>query len=244
MTDKIQKIKDWISCQQDSLIDANGNFQHSEDEAVYYTLCNLDAYIDFLQEEPVSEGLEEATWQYYDRNKPLMPPELDLHKELIDFFKAGARWKEQNDSNLSEVLVRDNLYEMAEEYSSCTYLEEVLGEGDREVLKARLKNTFKAGAKWQKEHLWKDAQGDDLPEIDKDVIVLTQPYPLEGTEYVVSFAHRPYKEKYIYKNLTTGNIDTFENETYDEGGWNIPDVKWWLDVDLPKTRGLTYGNDL
>ena len=55
MTDKVQKIKKWISCQQDSLIDANGNFQHSEDEAVYHTLGNLDAYIDFLQEEPVSQ---------------------------------------------------------------------------------------------------------------------------------------------------------------------------------------------
>ena len=47
----------------------------------------------------------------------------------------------------------DNLDEMAEEYSSCTYLEEVLGEGDIEVLKARLKNTFKAGAQWQKEQM-------------------------------------------------------------------------------------------
>jgi hypothetical protein len=109
-----------------------------------------------VKEEPVSEDLEEAAWQYYDRNKPPMPPELDFHKELVDFFKAGVRWKEQNNSNLSEVLVRDNFDKMAEEYSSCTYLEEVLGEGDREVLKARLKNTFKAGAKWQKEQMMKD----------------------------------------------------------------------------------------
>lgn len=180
--------------------------------------------VNALQEEPVSEELEEAAWLYYDRNKPLMPPELDLHKELIDFFKAGVRWKEQNDSNLSEVLNRDNLDKMAEEYSSCTYLEEVLGEGDREVLKARLKNTFKAGAEWQKANLWKDAQGDNLPEIDREVIAL-----LDNGKVV--YGHRPYKGKYIGKNLTTGNIETFENKVYDKGGWNQPNVKWWLDIE-------------
>jgi hypothetical protein len=185
----------------------------------------------YPKEEPTSKDLEEAAWLHYDKKKPLMPPELDLHKELIDFFKAGARWKEQNDSNLSKVLDRDNLDEMAEEYSSCTYLEEVLGEGDREVLKARLKNTFKAGTEWQKKHLWKDAQGDDLPEIDREVIAL-----LDNGKVV--FAHRPYKGKYIGKNLTTGNIETFENETYDKGGWNQPNVKWWLDIEkLPNMEG-------
>ena len=100
MTDKVQKIKDWISCQQDSLIDANGNFQHSEDEAVYHTLCNLDAYIDFIQEEPVSEELEEASVNYAATGEF-----LPNGKEMIDFqlekaFKAGAKW--QKEQMLSE----------------------------------------------------------------------------------------------------------------------------------------------
>ena len=175
MTDKVQKIKDWVSKTQDGLMDANGNFEHLEHEGAFHILSNLDYYIDSLQEEPVSEDLEEAAWLYYDRNKPLMPPELDLHKELIDFFKAGAEW--------------------------------------------------------QKEHLWKDAQGDDLPEIDREVIAL-----LDNGK--VAFAHRPYKGKYIGKSLTTGNIETFENQTYDKGEWNIPDVKYWLDVELPKETEL------
>ena len=143
---KVEKIKAEIE-RRIKLIQSIGRI---ESYAVNEELKDILSFIDYL-EEPVSEDLEKAAWQYYDRNKPLMPSELDLHKELIDFFKAGVRWKEQNDSNLSEVLYRDNLDEMAEEYSSCTYLEEVLGEGDIEVLKARLKNTFKAGAKWQKE---------------------------------------------------------------------------------------------
>ena len=41
-----------------------------------------------------------------------------------------------------------------------------------------LKEGYIAGAKWQKEHLWKPADGNDLPEIDKEVVVLIQPYPL------------------------------------------------------------------
>ena len=85
------------------------------------------------------------------------------------------------------------------------------------------------GSEWQKETLWKDAQGDDIPEIDREVIAL-----LNSGKVV--FAHRPYKGKYIGKSLTTGNIETFENKTYDKGGWSIPDVKYWLDCDFPKEK--------
>ena len=77
------------------------------------------------------------------------------------------------------------------------------------------------------------SDGDDLPDTNKEVIVLTQKYPLKGSEYAVSFAHRPYKGKYIGKSLTTGNIETFENKTYYKGGWNQPDVKYWLDCEWP-----------
>ena len=55
--DKVQKIKDWISKEQDGLMDANGNFEYAEHEGAYHILCNLDTYIDSLQEEPVSEDL-------------------------------------------------------------------------------------------------------------------------------------------------------------------------------------------
>ena len=55
MTDKVQKIKDWISKEQEGLMDAQGNFEYPEHEGAYHILCNLDAYIDSLQEEPVSD---------------------------------------------------------------------------------------------------------------------------------------------------------------------------------------------
>ena len=92
--------------------------------------------------------------------------------------------------------------------------------------------SFEAGGKWQLEHLWHDAQGDYLPEIDREVIVLCD----DGHGgYKVCFAHRPNKKGYLGKNLVTGNVETFYPHTYGKkGGWNIPDVRWWLDVDLPK----------
>lgn len=96
-------------------------------------------------------------------------------------------------------------------------------------------------AEWADEHpksLWYDAQGDDLPEIDREVIVLTQSYPLEGNEYAVYFGHRPYKKGYLGKNLLTGNVETFYPQTYGKGEWNIPDVKWWLDVKLPNEEKI------
>jgi hypothetical protein len=73
---------------------------------------------------------------------------------------------------------------------------------------------------------WKDAQGDDLPEIDREVIAL-----LDNGKVV--FAHRP-PEYWDGKNIITGKVTRNYPKTYDKGGWNIPDVKFWLDVELPK----------
>ena len=86
------------------------------------------------------------------------------------------------------------------------------------------------GAKWQKEHLWKSAEGSDLPIFDREVIVLTQPYPLKDSEYTVYFAHRPDPKGWDGKSITTGKVEHYIPKTYDKGGWNIPNVKWWLDV--------------
>ena len=96
------------------------------------------------------------------------------------------------------------------------------------------RNAFIAGAQWKESNLWKDAQCDDLPEINREVIVLTKPYPLEGSEYAVSFAHRPSPDGCVGKSVVTGKIEHFTPKTYGKGGWNIPDVKYWLEVELPK----------
>ena len=70
-------------------------------EATYFIPQGYHAVIDGNKviikkgEDPVSNDLEEAAWTYYDKNKPLIPHEWDLHKELISFFIAGALWQKQ-----------------------------------------------------------------------------------------------------------------------------------------------------
>lgn len=88
------------------------------------------------------------------------------------------------------------------------------------------RNGFITGAKWQKENLWKPADGDDLPEIDREVIAL-----LDNDKVV--FAHRP-PEYWDGKDIITGKVTRNYVERYDKGLWNIPNVKYWLDVNLPK----------
>ena len=103
---------------------------------------------------------------------------------------------------------------------------------------ARVRAGFLAGAKWQKENLWKPADGDDLPEIDREVIALKGIVDPTATDcfcgYEVIFAHRPDTKGYDGKSITTGETKHYTPKTYGEGGWNIPNVVYWLDVELPK----------
>lgn len=75
---------------------------------------------------------------------------------------------------------------------------------------------------------WKDAQGDDLPEYDREVIAI-----LDNGKVV--FAHRP-PEYWDGKNIITGKVTRHYPKTYDKGGWNIPNVKYWLDCLLPNMK--------
>ena len=181
MTNKIQKIREWISKEQDGLMDAQGNFEYPEHEGAYHILCNLDAYIDSLQEEPVSKDLEEEVDNYVKRNG----------------------------------------------YDGLDSIEEV----------KYIANHF---AQWQKEHLWKPADGDDLPEIDREVVVLVKYstqrniHDKEYFTYIVGFGHRPNPNGWDGKSLATSKTEHYTPKTYDKGGWNIPSVKFWLDLPLPE----------
>lgn len=91
------------------------------------------------------------------------------------------------------------------------------------------KECFIDGVAWADEHpknLWHDAQGNDLPDIDREVVVID----IRGK---ISYGHRPDHKGFHCKNIDTGEIEHLEPMTYDKGGWNIPDVKWWLDCVLP-----------
>lgn len=78
------------------------------------------------------------------------------------------------------------------------------------------------------DNLWKPADDNELPEIDREVIAL-----LEDGEVV--FAHRP-PEYWDGKNIITNEVTRYYPKRYDKGGWNQPNIKWWLDLDLPKTE--------
>lgn len=94
-------------------------------------------------------------------------------------------------------------------------------------------DAFVEGAERALNHLWKDAQGEDLPPFDKEVIVLCDD---NFGGYEVCFGHRPNPEGYYGKSLTTGEEVRkyrYEVQTYDKGGWNFPDIRWWLDAPTP-----------
>ena len=82
--------------------------------------------------------------------------------------------------------------------------------------------------------LWKDAQRDDLPEIDREVVALVG---LEDNDYKVVFAHRVNTAGYNGKSLITGETIRYVPKGYDKGGWNQPNVRFWLDYPLPIEEG-------
>ena len=159
--DKVQKIREEVARIQ----------LYTQSEVLKQVLD----YIDSMQEEPVSEELEDFAKRQADE---FAEREYEIGSYDIAYLSKGYYW-------------------------GC-----------------------KAGAQWRKEKLWKPANGDDLPEIDREVIVLCK----NGR---VAFGHRPV-EKFMARPIGYGRTEEYEVKTYDKGGWNIPDVKFWLDVDLPK----------
>ena len=78
--------------------------------------------------------------------------------------------------------------------------------------------------------IWKDAQGDDLPEYDREVIAILD---YDFWHYKVVYAHRPNPDGWNGTNIDTGEKEHFEPEIYDKGGWNQPHILYWLDTRLP-----------
>ena len=94
-----------------------------------------------------------------------------------------------------------------------------------ETLEKETEQHFIDGAKWKNKNLWKPADGDDLPKIYREVIAI-----LDNGNVV--FAHRP-PEYWDVEDIVTGKGTINYPKTYDKGGWNIPNVKYWLDCSLP-----------
>ena len=78
--------------------------------------------------------------------------------------------------------------------------------------------------------LWKPADGDDLPEYDKEVIAILD---YDFGRYKVVYAHRPNPKGWNGTNIDTGEKEHFEPVIYDKGGWNQPHILYWLNARLP-----------
>ena len=162
------------------------------------------SFIDSLQEEPVSEELENNAIQYAGKHAPYD----DAMDEVEEAFKAGAKWQEKQDQSTIE---------LAEDHAMLAGMEKM-----REEM---MKN------------IWRPADGDDLPEIDREVVVFTQDFPNDAGIMAVAIGHRPNPEGWDGKSLSTGKVEHYMPQCYDKGGWNIPNVKYWLDTDLPNMEG-------
>lgn len=68
---------------------------------------------------------------------------------------------------------------------------------------------------------WYDAQGDNVPEYGREVIVI-------GRDGKVFFGHRPDP-----KEVTMVEGKPYNAKTYDKNGWNWPNIALWLDVEIP-----------
>ena len=87
-----------------------------------------------------------------------------------------------------------------------------------------LQEAYCIGAEQVLSALWKDAQGDDLPEYGREVIAL---YNYLG-HWKIQFAHRPDPNEYV---VVEG--EKLYAKTYGKG-WNWDNIALWLDVELPK----------
>jgi hypothetical protein len=200
--------------------------QEVEEKSMFFTEAHKGEDADTILaqmrgEEPVSEDLEEASKNYALNNTPWD----DCKDEIQESFKAGAKWQKTKDESTTEDL-GEYINELSKQFLEVSF--------------AKLSRIAIRVAKWQIEHLWKSADGDDLPEYDREVIVLIKYdaqlniYDEEYPTYGVGFGHRPDPKGWDGKSVTTGKVEHYTPKTYDKGGWNIPNIVYWLDVKLPK----------
>ena len=146
------------------------------------TMCKEEAYnevlaiLDTMQEEPVSnptpnKKMSVERWKKAceaaccDRN---YRSHYGLTETRDDYFVDGVQWA---DEHPKEEPVSEELEEAASRYAKEEYNSKspaTLPDRCRGCY-APLMYAFKAGSKWQKENLWKPADGDDLKDETNDM---------------------------------------------------------------------------
>lgn len=92
---------------------------------------------------------------------------------------------------------------------------------DRIYAELHYKRGCEYGYQYARENLWYDAQGDNVPEYGREVIVI-------GRDGKIFYGHRPDP-----KEVTMVEGKPYHSKTYDKNGWNWPDIALWLDVEVP-----------
>jgi hypothetical protein len=221
---KVEKIKAYLERRIAEIRDiSQGYIADKKMSTEYLLLHELLSFIDSIPDTEKDFGIKESVIPFGASDSELIEATYFIpqgYHAVIDGNRVIIKKGEGPVSN--------DLEEAAHSYVDTT-IEWFDSEGNPCCYPA-----FIAGAQWQKENLWKDAQGDDLPEIDRDVVVLVKSFPEhEDSLLKVSFAHRP-PEYWEGKNIGTGEITRYEPMRYDKGQWSKPAVVWWLDVELPK----------
>lgn len=186
----------------------------------------FDKYAINFDEEPVSRtpaDIEAAMQEVEEKSRVFTEAH---HGEDADTILAQMRGEEP---------VSEDLEEASKEWLSSQLDKSYSNYGEAKMMELThfdgyaMLDAIDFGAKWQKNHLWKSAEGPDLPIFDREVIVL-----LDNGK--VAFAHRPNPEGWDAKSIITEKVERYIPETYGKGGWNIPNVKWWLDCNMPKVE--------
>jgi hypothetical protein len=161
----------------------------------------------------------EVIWYIHLRNEGIISGSCGDFEKLLKFIDS------LQEEPVSEDLEKAAEQDVCEVVNECSFTG-IPNDHIPSWVQDAMINEFIHGAKWQKEHLWKSAEGSDLPIFDREVIAI-----LDNGKVV--FAHRP-PEYWDGKNIITGKVTRNYPKTYGKGGWNIPNTKWWLDVELPK----------
>ena len=135
---KAEKIKAEIDRLQSSTLDENINFKSQYDQGIFDGLSLIDNFIDSLEEEPISNDLEEAATKY--ARKQLSNPDYPTYNdeyEMVCAFEAGAQWQKERDQSTIE---------LAEDHAMLAGMEEMKEE--------MIDKFFKWLAKHWREYVW------------------------------------------------------------------------------------------
>ena len=227
MTDKVQKIREWISKTQDGLMDANGNFENQSEEGAFHILSNLDYYIDSLQEEPkecmyskdnytdedrkvLCDGCKEGC-KYNKKEEPQWLQELQSKidsmskEELQEVFK-----KYEKACNLKEEPVSEELEEAASSFAR-EDSKEICNPANFYYTVADKARIFKAGANWQKQQ-------------DQKTIELAEDHAmLAGMEKMKEQMMKDAVGGYVIEDTEEGNGDFLLSAEYIPASMGLKD---------------------